>query len=303
MEVVLPDGSILDLMSKIQKDNTGYDLKHLFVGAEGTLGVITKVAIRCPRLPAARNVAFLGCESFDMVRKTLICAKEELGEILAAFEFMDEQILDHVGNKKKIPMKRVDRNYQFCILVETQGSNGEHDLAKLESFLEKSLTSGNIVDGIVAQDMKQVNEMWEIRESCNPIIREIGYNYKYDVSLSLSDYYDIAEEMRKRLATKPEAIVVNWGHVIDGNLHLNIVTPGVFSVDEQVKELIEPFIFESVVRRGGSISAEHGLGQCKNNYLGKYAKTEDAVKVMKSLKKIFDPNGIMNPGKFLPSDE
>lgn len=142
---------------------------------------------------------------------------------------------------------------------------------------------------------------WEIRESCNPIIREIGYNYKYDISLPLSDYYDIAEEMRERLATKPEAVVVNWGHVIDGNLHLNIVTPGAFSADEKIKSLIEPFIFESVIRRGGSISAEHGLGQCKNNYLGKYAKNEDVLKVMKSLKKIFDPNGIMNPGKFLPT--
>jgi FAD/FMN-containing dehydrogenases len=142
---------------------------------------------------------------------------------------------------------------------------------------------------------------WEIRESCNPIIREIGYNYKYDISLPLSDYYDIVEEMRERLVSKPEALVVNWGHVIDGNLHLNIITPGDFSADEQIIALIEPFIFESVVRRGGSISAEHGLGQSKNNYLGKYAKKDDIVKVMKLLKSIFDPNGIMNPGKFLPS--
>lgn len=160
--MVLPDGTILDLMSKIQKDNTGYDLKHLFVGAEGTLGVVTKVAIQCPRLPAARNVAFLGCESFEMVRNTLACAKEELGEILAAFEFMDQQILDHVANKKKVPIQHGERNYPFCILVETQGSNGEHDMAKLESFLEKSIMSGNVTDGILAQDMKQVRDQYEI---------------------------------------------------------------------------------------------------------------------------------------------
>lgn len=156
MEVVLPDGTILDLLSKIQKDNTGYDLKHLFIGAEGTLGVITKVAIKCPRLPKARNVAFLACESFDMVRKTLTCAKDELGEILAAFEFIDEQMLDQVGSRKKIPVKHDERNYPFCILLETQGSNDEHDMAKLESFLEKSITLGNVVDGTLAQDMKQV---------------------------------------------------------------------------------------------------------------------------------------------------
>jgi FAD/FMN-containing dehydrogenase len=117
----------------------------------------------------------------------------------------------------------------------------------------------------------------------------------------LSEYYDIAEEMRDRLSEIPNVLVVNWGHVCDGNLHLNIITPGKFEVDNTVKDLIEPFIFESVVKRGGSISAEHGLGQCKNNYLGKYAKDDATVRVMQSLKKTFDPNGILNPGKFLPS--
>ncbi len=141
---------------------------------------------------------------------------------------------------------------------------------------------------------------WEVRESCNPIIKSKGFNYKYDVSLPLSDYYGIAKEMRERLS-KVNVDVVNWGHVIDGNLHLNIITPGQFEIDHEVKKLVEPFIFESVVKRGGSISAEHGLGQCKNNYLGIYAKDEASVAVMKSLKASFDPNGILNPGKFLPS--
>jgi len=141
--------------------------------------------------------------------------------------------------------------------------------------------------------------------------------------------------MRERLSSRPDVIIVNWGHVskrwccnfvcgqlhhpcnekvnlmpssrfyfkvIDGNLHLNVITPGIFEVNNEVKSLIEPYIFESVMKRGGSISAEHGLGQCKNNYLGKYAKSEEAVMIMKSIKNTFDPNGIMNPGKFLPSD-
>lgn len=305
LEVVLSDGTVLDLMSTNRKDNTGYDLKHLFVGAEGTLGVITKVALSCPRLPTARNVAFLGCDSFQSVLDTMTYAKEELGEILAAFEFMDEQVLDQVAKHKKIPIAppQDGNNYKFCILIETQGSNGEHDMAKLECFLEKSMSCGSVLDGVLAQDIKQVHDMWEIRESCNPIIKAVGYNYKYDVSLPLSEYYEIAHVIRERLATKPEALVVNWGHVIDGNLHLNVITPGNFQVDHELKDLIEPFLFESVVNRGGSISAEHGLGQSKNRYLGIYAKNDSVLNIMKSLKALFDPNGIMNPGKLLPGEE
>jgi len=157
LEVVLPNGTILDLMSTNRKDNTGYDLKHLFVGSEGTLGVVTKVALNCPSLPSARNVAFLACNSFESVCQTLSFAKEELGEVLAAFEFMDKQVLDQVATEKTIPLKIRNENYNFCVLVETQGSNREHDTAKLESFLEQVMDSGHVVDGILAQDTKQVS--------------------------------------------------------------------------------------------------------------------------------------------------
>ena len=110
--------------------------------------------------------------------------------------------------------------------------------------------------------------------------------------------------MRERISksNKPDLVVVNWGHVVDGNIHMNIFSPGVFEVDHEAKGIIEPFIFESVVKRGGSISAEHGLGQDKNKYLGKYAKSDAVLSVMRSLKRSFDPNGILNPGKFLPSE-
>jgi FAD/FMN-containing dehydrogenase len=144
-------------MSTNRKDNTGYDLKHLFVGAEGTLGIITKVALSCPRLPRSKNTAFLACDSFESVRQTLSCAKEELGEIMAAFEFMDKEVLDHVGTEVPIPLKNGDgENYRFCVLVETQGSNADHDNLKLEAFLEKAMEDGNVVDGVVAQDLTQV---------------------------------------------------------------------------------------------------------------------------------------------------
>ena len=160
LEVVLADGTILDLMSTNRKDNTGYDLKHLFVGSEGTLGVVTKVALNCPRLPSSRNVAFLACDSFQSVCETLAKAKEHLGEVLAAFEFMDKAVLDQVATEKRIPLLNDNgENYDFYVLVETQGSNEEHDMQKLELFLESTMESSQAVDGILAQDMKQVLDM------------------------------------------------------------------------------------------------------------------------------------------------
>ena len=304
LEVVLADGTILNLMNLNRKDNTGYDLKHLFIGAEGTLGVITKLALSCPPLPRSKNAAFIACNTYKDVQQTLKYAKEELGEILSAFELLDKAVLDQVISEKEVPLTQNDgTNYAFCLLVETQGSNNSHDQEKMESFLQRCMEDGNVIDGVLAQDIKQQSNMWEIRESCNPIIKSKGYNYKYDISLPIKEYYTIVEEIRDRLSTCDQAVeVVNWGHVIDGNLHLNIITPGKFEVDSDLLHLIEPFIFEFVVERGGSISAEHGLGQCKNDYLGKYAKTPEVLSVMLMLKKSFDPNGILNPGKFLPTN-
>jgi len=160
MEVVLADGTVLDLLNRNRKDNTGYDLKHLFIGAEGTLGVITKINISCPRRPRAQNVALLGCDNYDAVQNILLLAKEELGEILSAFELMDQTVLNAVGRNIDIPVKfRDGQSFPFTILVETQGSNHEHDSRKIEELLEKGMESGDIVDGVLAQDRKQIGHM------------------------------------------------------------------------------------------------------------------------------------------------
>jgi FAD/FMN-containing dehydrogenase len=305
LQVVLPDGRVLDTMkSGINlKDNTGYDLKHLFIGAEGTLGVVTKVALQCPPLPQARNAVFLSCDSYQNVQETLQLAKGMLGEVLAAFEYMDKAVLDLVAKEKYIPVKPNDgsTNYRYCILIETHGSNQEHDMQKMESFLEDTMAQQYVADGVLAQDLTQLHEMWEIRESCNPIVASQGCVYKYDLSLPISQFDDLVCEVRQRIReTHPDALVVNWGHVIDGNIHLNVTTPGAFEKDPILEALLEPFIFEAVMRRRGSISAEHGLGRCKNEYL-KVCKDETALENMRSIKQLFDPNGIMNPGKFLPT--
>jgi len=298
LEVVLGNGTILNLLNVNRKDNTGLDLKHLFIGAEGTLGVVTKVAISCPKLPKARNAAFLALQTFDDVRRTMALAKSELGETLAAFEMMDKAVLKLVAAEKDIPVSVEDCSYY--VLVETQGSNHSHDEEKMETFLETTMEKEYVVDGVLAQDMRQVMTFWYIRESCNPVVKDMGYNYKYDVSIPISDFESVIQEMKERLKVRPDAMVVNWGHVIDGNLHFNVTTPGDFEENPEILGLIEPYLFEAVVRRGGSISAEHGLGRCKNSYLGSLAKDPVSLDAMLSIKSTFDPNGILNPGKYFP---
>lgn len=140
---------------------------------------------------------------------------------------------------------------------------------------------------------------WEVREACNPIIASKGYTYKYDLSVPISEFEELVQGIRQRLKSHENAVVVNWGHVIDGNIHLNVVTPGDVEIASNIVASLEPYIFQAVIARGGSISAEHGLGQCKNEYL-KLCKDDTTLDTMRSIKKLFDPNGIMNPGKYLP---
>jgi D-2-hydroxyglutarate dehydrogenase len=298
LEVVLANGDILNLSYDPchLKDNTGYDLKHLFVGAEGTLGVVTKVALLCPRLPQSKCASFLACQSFDQVCESLTLAKSHLGEILAAFEFMDGPVLEIVQHQSDIPLP-LSEIYPYSILVETHGSNAAHDQEKMESFVEAVMDQGVAVDGVLAQSLGQVQDMWKIRESCNPAVAASGYVYKYDVSLAVPDFPHFIDEIRGGIPDS--AVCTNWGHIIDGNLHCNIVVPGKYEKDEELLEKIEGLVLEEVLKRGGSISAEHGLGQYKHKYMPQI-KDPATLATMKAVKKQFDPNGILNPGKYLP---
>mmetsp|Transcript_13325 Transcript_13325/g.28913 ORF Transcript_13325/g.28913 Transcript_13325/m.28913 type:complete len:600 (-) Transcript_13325:279-2078(-) len=340
LEVVLPDGRVLHLnmenddgaieQSKRggthRKDNTGYDLKHLFIGAEGSLGIVTKVAIACPALPTSKNATLLVCDSYPHVLKVLQTAKEELGEILSALELMDYNTLQLVqehgfggndndggGSRLLQDMLQLDPSAQqlessqpLFLLVETQGSNSEHDASKMDSFLTRLFDSDTIHNGFLAQDMLQLDEMWKIRESCNPSVARSGCVYKFDVSVPIEEYMDVAWEVERKLTTASSTMipadmtVCVWGHVADGNAHINIVTPGRYEKDDALAKRIETMVYDSVLKRRGSISAEHGLGQSKNEYLGQI-KEGSVIYVMSQMKMVFDPHGIMNPGKYLPS--
>jgi len=303
IEAVLPDGTIVDDLSKLRKNNTGYDLKQLFIGGEGTIGLITGVSVICPQRSKAINVAYFGLESFEKVQQAYKEAKSQLSEILSAFELMDGQTQDFVhqvtGNKRPL-----EGRYPFYCLVETSGSNTEHDSEKLEHFLESLMGSEIVSDGVLAQDETQVRSLWGWREGITEAIGHFGGTYKYDLSIPLPELYSLVDETREMLSSAgligdddsyPALGVVGYGHMGDSNLHLNIP---VRRYTKEVEKALEPWVYEWIQKRNGSISAEHGLGIAKRAYIG-YSRSETMIRLMKQIKDLYDPKGIMNPYKYV----
>ncbi|KAL8601676.1 D-2-hydroxyglutarate dehydrogenase, mitochondrial [Nucella lapillus] len=281
-------------MSTLRKDNTGYDLKQLLIGSEGTLGVITKAAILCPQRPSAVNVALLGCSSFDAVLDIFKDTKKHLGEIVSAFEFLDAASMDVAVSNLGLTNPLSDT--PFYVLIETGGSNKDHDEEKLSVLLEGLMAAGKAVDGTLAADTSKILAIWSLRERLAEGLLHDGYCYKYDVSLPLSSYYQLVEDMRQRLSGSAKR-VVGYGHVGDGNLHLNVTSS---EYSQPVMDLIEPYIYDWVAGQKGSVSAEHGLGFKKKEFIY-HSKSRSAVSLMKQIKGLLDPKGIMNPYKLLPS--
>ncbi|ORX71486.1 hypothetical protein DL89DRAFT_127195 [Linderina pennispora] len=302
LEVVLPDGTILDNLSTLRKDNTGYDLKQLFIGSEGSLGVITGVSITTPQRPSAVNVAVLGVPSYAAVQDAFRLARRRCGEVLSAFEFWDQSCMGAVLHHQQLKSPLASE-FPFYVLVETSGSNKDHDDEKLGSLLEELMESGTVEDGALAQDEQQIRRMWMMREGIPESLGKTGATYKYDISIPIPVLYDIVGDIAGKLKTAglyqssadPVKIVCGYGHIGDGNLHLNVVAD---KFQNRVTEVFEPYVYEWVASHRGSISAEHGVGLMKRDYLG-YSKPKEMIDYMRRIKAMFDPNGILNPYKVL----
>lgn len=305
MEAVLADGTVVDSLSTCRKDNTGYGLPQLFIGSEGTLGIITRLTLLVPPRPKATNVAFFGCADFEKVQQTFSLARQKLGEVLSAVEFCDRTAVDFVLKREEGTGIRdpLESQHPFYVLIETSGSDEEHDSEKLHRFLEAAMGEGEgeatVQDGVVAQDTVQAKAVWRLREGISDAMTSSGYVYKYDVSLPLPRMYELVEATRERLEAQgltESARAVGYGHLGDANLHLNVTS--LTGRDDRVLALLEPWVFEWVAAARGSISAEHGIGQCKPEFLH-LSKASSAINMMRQLKATFDPKGILNPYKVL----
>jgi len=298
LEVVLADGTVLDMLNTMKKDNTGYDLKQLFIGSEGTLGVITKIALSCPPQSTSTNVGFFSCPTFDSVTQLLQLSKKHLGEIVSAFEYLDQEsvdmALDMLPDLMFRPSSGPDRMYY--VVLETRGSNSNHDQEKLGYFLESAMESGHVVDGTLAQSAKESRDIWELRESVTEALRRRGATYKYDISVPIHMMDTVVSSTRNRMgryAQEHDWKVVGYGHVADSNLHLNVSVP---TYHPDVADVLEPWIYETVSSVNGSISAEHGIGVMKAGPM-QQTKHPHVLDTMHLLKKTLDPNNIMNPYK------
>ncbi|KAJ7783580.1 FAD-binding domain-containing protein [Mycena maculata] len=305
LEVVLPDGTVLDQLTSLRKDNTGYDLKQLFIGAEGTLGVITGVSLLTPPAPQASNNVILALPHFDNVQPLYRKVKRALSEILSAFEFIDRAAYDLAvkhGQGRALNPEDVEGAECF-VLVETSGGRREHDEEKLTDLLAELLGAEKplINTGVLSQSPAQFSSLWALREGVTEAVSKEGKAYKYDISIPLAHFKTVVDSTRKHLGVKgllgDHAVkhVVGYGHVGDGNLHLNIVAA---AYTDEIQDALEPFVYELVSSYRGSISAEHGIGAMKTHALH-YSKDEVSIALMRKIKAIFDPRGIMNPGKVL----
>ncbi len=302
LEVVLPSGEIWDGLRGLRKDNTGYDLKQLFIGAEGTLGVITAAVLKLFPLPKSRATAVVALQNPEKALALLVRALDACGERLTGFELFSDFCLSLVLKHFKDTAAPFPRRFPHYVLVElsdTQPGEGARTLA--ESALEAALEEEIILDAAVAQSETQARAFWSLREFISEAQAREGPNIKHDVSIPISRIAEFISATDAELArAHPGVRMVTFGHLGDGNLHYNVSPPEGTAPDVFAKDSapINRIVHDSVARFGGSISAEHGLGQLKREEIRRY-KSPLELELMLKIKRALDPYGIMNPGKVL----
>src|SRR6201988_5032403 len=294
LEAVLADGTILKGVRKYIKNNTGIDLQQLFVGAEGTRGVVTRAALRIFPAPAEQQVALCALESFDKVRAFLDLARTRLAGDLTALEVMWEEYYRLTTELVKGVAAPFPTNHPFYVLLESSGSDPERIRSDLEEMLEKALEDDIILDATIASSGAAAAAIWNIRDSSVELGRAIGPNgVGFDISLAIDKMEAFADRI-KEAARKinKDAYAIVFGHAGDGNLHLNVKYPPTVDRTEEITKLVYGITGDFA----GSISAEHGIGLLKRPYL-KLSRTEEEIETMRTLKRALDPQGILNPGR------
>lgn len=292
LEVVLADGTVVSSMNRLIKNNTGYDLKQLFIGAEGTLGVITKAVLRLREKPISQNVALVAVDTFSSISAVLKHVDRKLGGMLSAFEVMWRDFYETVTDDLGF-MPPLHGGYGYYILIESQGSDEEADRRRLEDSLSQLVENGLVVDAVVSTSQAQSGKIWRIRDGVEVLLK-LGPIYMFDVSLPIQYMENYVKAVRSSLTecwSNNRCIV--WGHLGDCNLHIWIT---VFDQSDEIKKLIESIVYGPLSEFDGSISAEHGIGSEKRPYLG-LSRSEPELALMRQIKQLLDPNNILNPGK------
>jgi FAD/FMN-containing dehydrogenase len=294
LEVVLADGTVVNAMNDMLKNNAGYDVKQLFIGSEGTLGVVTRAVLRLFPLTSSVQTALCALGDYDATLALLRLAKERLGADLSAYEVMWEGFYQ-LGTTALGRRAPVAHGQPFYVLVESMGTDEARDSERFEQFVAAAFERGFVRDAVIAQSRKESQEIWAVRDSSGELQNTIGPYIPYDVSLPIRSIGAFVEDCRRRLAERWPDLAVAWfGHIADSNLHICVAKR-----DEPAFEHgVDTVIYDCVGEYRGSISAEHGIGLLKREFLDR-SRTPEAIATMRVLKSALDPKSILNPGKVL----
>ncbi len=294
MKVVTGKGDLLELNKDLIKNATGYDLRQLFIGAEGTLGFVVEATMRLERQPTNLTALVLGTPDFDSIMPVLHAFQDKLD--LTAFEFFSDKALAKVLGRGDVPAP-FETDCPFYALLEFEATTEERAEQALATF-EHCVEQGWVLDGVMSQSEQQLQNLWKLREYISETISH-WTPYKNDISVTVGKVPAFLKEIDAIVGEHyPDFEIVWFGHIGDGNLHLNILKPDAMDKDEFFGKCatVNKWVFETVQKYNGSISAEHGVGMTKRDYL-EYSRSPAEIEYMKAVKAVFDPNGIMNPGK------
>ncbi len=301
LEVVLPDGTIWQGLNRLRKNNTGYDLKHLFIGAEGTLGIITTAIVKLFPQPAEKITAFAALPSVEAAVDLLALAQSRSGGQVTSFELISEATQNLVIKNIPNVTKPLAGDAPWLVLLEVSAGKKNILGDVVEQFLGEALKKNLILDATIAQNNQQQKKLWRLRHEISPSMRPEGPAFKGDIAVPINHVADFLREANRAVKKiMPEARIIAFGHLGDGNIHYDVLRPD-GSAEDRLKSHI-PAISQAVLdcayAYGGTFSAEHGVGDFKKSELAK-RKDETSLALMRQIKAMLDPKGLMNPGKLL----
>jgi FAD/FMN-containing dehydrogenase len=280
------------------KNNTGYDIKHWFIGAEGTLGVVTRVVLRLRPAPRSQDTALLAVDSFASVTRLLHWLDAQTAGTLSAFEVMWPEFYEHVTRQGSLHTPPLPHGSAFYVLVETLGSDQPTDTERFETVLGEAMEQGLIADAVLSRSQAERNALWEIRDDVLEFFK-LGPIIPFDISVTLDHMESFVDTVRKGMNVLQQPICVVFGHLGDTNLHLIL---GSRDPDEFNYDALNTLLYEAVQQHHGSVSAEHGVGLSKREQLHR-SRNEQELHLMMSLKKMLDPQNILNPNKLFAADK
>jgi len=292
LEVVLADGTVISSLNRMIKNNAGYDLKQLFIGSEGTLGVITRLVLRLHPLPLSHQTALLACTSFEQVTGLLGRLDALLGGAMSSFEVMWREFFALVTTPPAAGRSPIAGEFPFYVIVEAQGGDPDGDQARFEQSLAAAAEEGRFADAAIATSQAQRDAIWALRDDVGRVFG-LGHPFVFDISLPVAEMEGYVAEVHGALAERlPGQRCFTFGHLGDGNLHFVVVG----SAGPEAHQTIEEAVYRPLASRQGSVSAEHGIGVEKRSWLS-LSRSPDEIALMRLLKQSLDPRGILNPGR------